>query len=120
MIAAEMSLHHHRNPSSVRVFGKSLRLMAIGWVVSIVGLVTEQIRLAQRREVDANIGFEMFFMLVVPALLLEWGYALVVKFSGHAADPLHNRREWIHAFWWALFPVGLLMFTVYLMVFPPD
>lgn len=109
----------HPTPSAVRVFGKSLRLIAVGWMVCIVGLVAEQIRLAQRRDVDANVGVDMFLMLVVPALVLEWGYAIVAKFGGAAPDPLHNRREWIHACWWALFPVVLLLFTLYLMVSPP-
>jgi hypothetical protein len=109
----------HPNPSAVRVFGKSLRLIAVGWVLCIVGLVAEQIRLAHRREIDANVGLDMFLMLVVPALLLEWGYAVVAKFSGSAPDPAHSRREWIHACWWALFPVVLLIFTLYLMVSPP-
>lgn len=109
----------HPNPSAVRVFGKSLRLIAIGWIVCIVGLVAEQLRLAQRREVTADVGIEMFLMLVVPALLLEWGSAAVAKFGGSTSDPLHSRREWIHACWWALFPVALLFFTLYIMVSPP-
>ena len=108
----------HRNPSSIRVFGKSLRLIAVGWILCIAALVAEQLRVAYRRDVSADVGFEMFLMLVIPALVLEWGSAAIAKLGGASPDPLHHRREWIHAMWWALFPIVMLFFTLYIMVSP--
>jgi hypothetical protein len=105
-------------PSSVRVFGKSLHWLAAGWMTAITWLWLAAIRQSMLRRgiIPDDYGMPTFLAGVVSALVLEGIAILLVRWTGRAPRPGLERREWKHAFWWAVVPNALLLVTVYVMI----
>jgi hypothetical protein len=105
-------------PSAVRVLGKSMYVLAVGWLLSIGWLWFETVQQHQLRRggwpplyaVDTLAGglFPALFMAAV-----GWLFA---KVCGRAPYRELERREWWHAFWWSLMPNALLLVTVWVML----
>ena len=113
-------MSHHL--SSIRVFGKSLHLVAAGWTISVVWLWMAELRQHIRRHDVLPPDYAMATLVTgtVAALILE-GIALgFVRWTGSATTRTVERREWHHAFWWAVYPNVMLLYAVYLMVFGID
>lgn len=108
---------HHR-PSSARVFGKSMHVIAAGWALSVWWLWLAGVRQHLRRQgvMPPDFGLPILLVGAVAALII-WAVAVgFVRWSGPAPHAAIERREWRHAFWWALFPNVMLLGTVYLMI----
>ena len=103
-------------PSSIRVLVKSLHLMAVGWLVTVVLLWIAQIQLNLERFGVPPEGYAVGTLIegIFPAALVEllaiWVGSILGKVPG-SGDP---RREWQHAFWWTLVPNLLVLGTAYL------
>jgi hypothetical protein len=116
-------LHQHviidpNAPSAVRVFGKSMYVLAAGWMVSVAWLwmATLQQQVLRRGAVPDYFELGMLTSGMVPALLVgAVGYA-IDRWAVPAPNRWLQRREWIHAFWWSLLPNLLLLFTVWVML----
>jgi hypothetical protein len=108
-------------PSGVRVFAKSMHLIAIGWFVCIVWLWAAGLRQHERREgrLPADYGRSVLASGVAAAVILEALAFGMTSWTGRAPVPEQERSEWHHAFWWALCPNLMLAGTVYLMIFAP-
>jgi hypothetical protein len=109
----------NERPSSLRVFGKSLRVLALGWVTTIAWLWVAEIRQHVRRHdvVPADYALATLATGTLAALVLE-GLALAwMRWTGAAGTPSLQRREWRQAFWWAVFPNLLLLYSAYVMIF---
>lgn len=109
-------IHRH---SHVRVFAKSLHLLALGWTVAITWLWMAGLRQYFRRhdELPADYGIATLVTGTMSAIVLEVLAIAFVRWAGRAANQTLQRREWHHAFWWAAFPNVLLLYTVYLLIF---
>jgi hypothetical protein len=105
-------------PSSVRVFGKSLHWLAAGWTVAIWWLWLAGVNqsLIRRGEMPENFGASTLIAGLVSALAIEAVAILFVRWTGRAPRPGLERREWRHAFWWSAVPNALLLATVYIMI----
>jgi hypothetical protein len=105
-------------PSSIRVFAKSIHLLAVGWFLSISWIwaagVAQHFR--RRGHWPPNYGAQTFIEGTLSALVLEVTAILFVWWIGSAPDANLERREWHHAFWWAAFPNAMLLLTAYLMI----
>ena len=105
-------------PSAIRVLVKSLHLMAVGWLVSVVLLWIAQIQLTLERFGVPPEGYAVDTLIegIFPAALVElvaiWLGSIISRVPG-SGDP---RREWQHAFWWTLVPNLLVLGTAYLMM----
>jgi hypothetical protein len=105
-------------PSGIRVFAKSLHLLALGWMVGVVWLWLGQLQMNIQRLGAAPQGYGTRTLIegLIPALLVELMAigtdALIARVSG-VGD---RRREWLHAFMWTLGPMVFLLATVYLML----
>lgn len=108
--------------SHVRVFGKSLHLLAAGWLLSVGWLWAAEIRQHIRRHDQVPPDFAMATLLTgtISAILLEMLAVLVVRWTGSASTPTLQRKEWHHAFWWSAFPNVMLLYTVYILIFGVD
>jgi hypothetical protein len=106
------------DPSSVRVFVKSLHWLAAGWVISIAWLWLASINqaLLRRGAAPDDYGAPTILAGLLVGLAIEAVAFLLVRWTGRAPRPGLERREWRHAFWWAAVPNALLLFTVYLMI----
>jgi hypothetical protein len=107
------------HPSGVRVFGKSLYMLAGGWAASIVWLWLVGLRQHVYRFGTTPDDFAAALLLagVVPALALSLLALAFGRMTGRAPTQAQERREWEHAFWWSLFPNVFLLLTAYLMIF---
>ncbi len=105
-------------PSSVRVFGKSLHWLAAGWTVSIGWLWIASINqaLLRRGAMPDDFGASTVIAGLVSALAIETVAILMVRWTGRAPRPGLERREWRQAFWWSAVPNALLLLTVYVMI----
>lgn len=105
-------------PSSVRVFGKSLHLLAAGWMAAMAWLWLAALNqaLLRRGAVPEDFGASMLIGGLLSALAIEAVAVMVVRWTGRAPRPGLERREWHHAFWWSAVPNALLFTTVYLMI----
>ena len=110
------------NLSSMRVLGKSLHLLAAGWTMSVAWLWLAELRQHVRRHDVLPPDYAMATLLTgsMAALILEAIAVGFVRWTGSAASPTIERREWHHAFWWSAFPNVMLLCAVYLMVFGID
>jgi hypothetical protein len=108
--------------SHLRVFAKSMHLLAAGWTVAIVWLWLAGVRQHVRRHnvVPDDYGLTTLISGLASAVLLELLGWLFVRWTGSAATPTLQRREWHYAFWWAAFPNGMLLYTVYVLIFGVD
>ena len=105
-------------PSGLRVLAKSLHLLALGWLATVAWLWVAQVQLSIERVGGPPEGYAVRTIMegVIPALLVEsmafWMAALIARVKGSG----DTRREWLHAFWWTLVPILLLLGTAYLMI----
>jgi hypothetical protein len=110
------------NLSSMRVLGKSLHLLAAGWTMSVAWLWLAELRQHVRQHDVLPPDYAMATLITggMAALILEVIAVGFVRWTGSAALPTIERREWHHAFWWSVFPNVMLLYAVYLMVFGID
>jgi len=104
--------------SSARVFGKSLHWLAAGWTVAVVWLCVAQIQRGWLLEplLPTNYHFDTLVEGVLAALLVELLAIVSNVLTGPAPTRSLERREWLHAFFWSLFPNVMVLYTVYLIV----
>jgi hypothetical protein len=105
-------------PSAVRVLGKSMYVLAVGWFVSICWLWVASIQQSLYRHDEAPPYYAIgtLFSGAVPALGLAfvgWAWG---KLTGRAPVPSLERREWWQAFWWSLVPNLLLLTTIWILL----
>jgi hypothetical protein len=108
----------HRTPSSVRVFGKSLYVLAAGWIVAVGWLWVAAVRQSLSRQ-DAwpdGYGLSMLVAGALPALALVGLARWLGRLSQPTPNAREDRREWRHAFWWSLVPNVMLLITAWLMI----
>ncbi len=105
-------------PSQIRVFGKSMFVFAAGWVGAVSWLWIAELQQYIRRHGDAppNYAASTMSLGIVPAILLTVFGLVVAGWTGRAPHPQLERREWWHAFWWAVVPNWLLFGTVWVMI----
>lgn len=105
-------------PSSIRVFGKSLHWLAAGWTVAIWWLWLASINqsLVRRGVLPDNYAISILIAGLVSALAIEGAALLMGRWTGRAPRPGLERREYRIAFWWAAVPNALLFLTVYVMI----
>jgi len=104
--------------SAVRVFGKSLHWLAAGWVIGVAWLCISQIQRGWLMDPSAPTNFHVDTIVegIIPALVVEVSAFFMAALTGSAPSRAIERREWLHAFWWSLFPNVMVLYTVYLMV----
>jgi hypothetical protein len=105
-------------PSAVRVFGKSLHVLAGGWLLAVVWLWLAGLQQALLRDggVPQNYGLPLLLVGTAAGIVLAtFGYMVTAR-TGRAPNRRLERREWHHAFWWSFFPNAMLWVTVYLMI----
>ena len=107
-------------PSAVRVFAKSLHLLAATWIISVAVLWGAQLRQDERLNPAGLRDPHVATILegVLPALVLEASALGVAGLARQPKGTFDERREWIHAFWWSILPMVLLFETVYLTIWP--
>ena len=106
------------DPSSVRIFGKSLHWLAAGWMTAIGWLWIAALNQAvlRRGALPEDFGAPTLIGGLLSALAIEAVAIMVVRWTGRAPRPGLERREWHHAFWWSAVPNALLFMTVYVMI----
>lgn len=122
LIAALPQLHERviidpSAPSAVRVFGKSMHVLAAGWLLA-TGLLW--FATLPQHQLGTGVALSLDWMEtvsgVLPAVALAaigWAFARV---AGRAPYIELQRREWWHACWWSLIPIAMLLATVWLIV----
>lgn len=107
------------HPSAVRVFGKSLYMLAGGWGTSILWLWLVGLRQHVDRFGTTPDDFAVSLVIagVIPMLALALLARTFGKLTGVAPTAVQEKHEWRHAFWWALFPNFFLLSTAYLLIF---
>ena len=107
------------HPSAVRVFGKSLYMLAGGWGTAILWLWLVGLRQHVDRFGTTPDDFAISLLIagVVPMLALALLARTFGKLTGAAPTAVQEKHEWRHAFWWALFPNFFLLSTAYLLIF---
>ncbi len=105
-------------PSSVRVFGKSLHWLAAGWTVAIwwLWLASLNQAMVRRGVMPDNYGASILVAGLLSALAIELVAILFLRWTGRAPRPGLERREWRMAFWWSAVPNAMLFLTVYVMI----
>ena len=105
-------------PSAIRVFGKSMYMLALGWFGSVIWLWIAELQQYIYRHDEAPPYYSAGTVLgaIIPALLIAlWG-KVIKLFTGKAPSEPLERREWWHAFWWCVVPNVLLLITVWVMI----
>jgi hypothetical protein len=108
----------HDRPSSLRVFAKSLHLLALGWMIGVVWLWFAQLQLSVQRNGVAPEAYGVRTLIegLLPALFVELlGIAADAAIARSPASG-DARREWRDAFLWTLFPNLFLLGTVYVII----
>jgi hypothetical protein len=107
-----------RRPSSVRVFGKSLYVLAAGWMLSVTWLWIAEVRQHIYRFGTRPDGLAWSTIVggAIPAVLIALLALGFTRMIGNAASPGQDRIEWNHAFWWTLLPNLFLLATAYIMI----
>ena len=115
---ASMS-HTH---SQMRIFGKSLHLLAAGWAITVMWLWLAEIRQHVRRHDVVPPDYAMATLITgtIATAVLEVLALLFMKWTGSAATSDLQRREWHYAFWWSVFPNVMLLYTAYLLIYGVD
>lgn len=108
-------------PSRVRVFGKSLYVLAAGWMVSVLWLWIAEVRQFIYRfgTRPDDLALPTLATGIIPAAALAVLAFGLTRLTGGAPTPGQERREWQHAFWWSLTPVLFLLATAYIMIVAP-
>lgn len=106
-------------PSALRVFGKSLRMLAVGWALTVGWLWIAELRQHVRRHDALPTDYALATLATgtVAGLVLEGLAAIWMRWTGTAGTEALQRREWQHAFWWAVFPNAMLLYAAYIMIF---
>ncbi len=106
------------HPSAVRVFGRSLYMLAAGWAASVLWLWLVGLRQHVYRFGTTPDDFAVSLLLAgaIPAIALALLAHSFAKLTGGAPSALQEKHEWRHAFWWALFPNLFLLATAYLLI----
>src|SRR5215208_6658430 len=114
LIAALPQLHERviidpSAPSAVRVFGKSMHVLAGGWVVAIGWLWLETLR-HQQLGIGLPLRLDAMETVagVLPAVALTAIGRAFARIAGRAPYIELQRREWWHACWWSLVPIAML------------
>jgi len=104
--------------SSARVFGKSLHWLAAGWTIAVVWLYAAQIQRGWLIDplLPTNYHAETLLEGLLPAVVVEIMAIMSSLLTGPAPTRALERREWVHAFVWSLFPNVMVLYTVYLIV----
>jgi hypothetical protein len=105
-------------PSDIRIFGKSMYVLGVGWFGSVIWLWVAELRQYIYRHDQAPPYYSVGTVLsaILPALLIVF-FGKVIKFlAGKAPTEPLERREWWHAFWWCAVPNALLLITVWVMI----
>src|SRR5262245_13177318 len=107
-----------RAPSGVRIFGKSMHMFAVGWLLSISWFWIAQVQQHVLRHGvwPPNYGMTTVAEAVLPSAAIVLLGLVIDVWAGRAPTPSITRREWLHAFWWAFAPNALLLFTVWVMI----
>jgi hypothetical protein len=108
----------HTRPSSVRVFAKSLHMLAGGWTLSVLWLWLAGLQQSLVRDgaIPGDFGAPILVFGLVAGAVLEAAALWATGRIGKAPTRMLERREWHHAFWWSFCPNVMLLATVYLMV----
>jgi len=104
--------------SAARVFGKSLHWLAAGWTAAVIWLCVAQIQRGWLLDplLPTNYHLDTLMEGLLPAILVELMALVSVALTGAAPTRSLDRREWVHAFFWSLFPNVMVLYTVYLIV----
>jgi hypothetical protein len=103
--------------SAVRVLGKSMYVLAGGWIAAVAWLWLATVRQHLLRGVPTDSYLlEALLGGLAPALVMTLIGAGIERWAGRAPNRWLRRREWVHAFWWALVPNALLFVTVWVMI----
>jgi hypothetical protein len=116
-------LHEHviidpSKPSGIRVFGKSLFMLAAGWGLAVAALAQS----AVRPEVfglslwPSIHPLDTIALGIVPALLMVLGGWAWGRITGRAPYRELELREWRHAFGWCIVPNTMLLATTWLIL----
>jgi hypothetical protein len=120
-----MPLVHYPDPSirrdrvsSVRVFGKSLHMLAAGWAAAVACLWIAGLRelLMKNGALPPDLGVSLVSLGLMSGVVLEIVALFVVRLTGTAPLRVLQREEWRHAFWWSFVPNSFLLATVCLML----
>ena len=105
-------------PSSVRVLGKSMHMLAAGWAAAIGWLWFETLQQHALRHSAPPPDYALATLTggVMPALVMAIVGWAIARYAGRAPYAKLERREWWHAFWWSVFPNVLLFATVWVML----
>jgi hypothetical protein len=105
-------------PSGLRVLAKSLHLLALGWMASVVWLWLAEIQQSVQRQGAAPEAYASTTLIqgALPALLIEMMALGMTSLIAASPLPRDSRREWLHALWWTLLPNLFVLGTAYLMV----
>jgi hypothetical protein len=105
-------------PSAIRVLAKSMHVLAIGWIASIVWLWAATLQQHVYRHGLAPAGYAVDTVVsgLIPALVIAIGGVLISRWAGRAPNKYVHRKEWWQAFWWSFVPNALLLFTVWVMI----
>lgn len=109
---------HRIRPSSVRVFGRSMYFFAVGWAVAVGWLWIAEVQQHVTRHGEPPPSYAMSTMRAgaIPTIAIALLGTLVDRWAGRTQDPVLQRMEWRHAFWWSLVPNALLLLTVWVMI----
>jgi hypothetical protein len=105
--------------SNVRVFGKSLHLLAAGWVtaVAILWIVGLRQVLQKHGVLVADLGLSLLALRLASGLVIEMIAIYIGRLSSAPLRTL-QREEWRHAVCWAAFPHALVAVSVYITLTP--
>ena len=95
-----------------------MHMFAMGWLVSIGWFWVAQVQQHLLRHGQWPPGYAMSTVAegLLPSAVMALVGIAVDAWAGRAPTPELTRREWLHAFWWALMPNVLLLFTVWVMI----
>jgi hypothetical protein len=123
LTASLPGLHQHvmidpNAPSAVRVFAKSMHVLAVGWVAAVAWLwiASLQQHFLRHGFSPDNYGLDTVVSGLIPAAIIALSGVAITRWAGHAPNKFLQRREWWHAFWWSFVPNALLFITVWVMI----
>ena len=95
-----------------------MHFLAAGWFLSIGWLWVAGIQQHIRRRGGwpPDYGAPILIEGLISTVVMEILAILFVRWAGGAPDRALERREWIHAFWWSVFPNFMLFVTVYVLL----
>jgi len=93
-------------------------VFAAGWIISVGWLWAAgfQQHVWRKGAPPPDYGAPILILGVVPSIALALTGVAIGRWTGRAPASDLERREWWHAFWWALVPNWLLLTTVWVMI----